>query len=258
MKKIIITLGIVVVAMLCAFAQKPDDTLMAAPYKNGEMFVYDLKYGFITGGQAILETRETSFEEKNVFHLKGTFVTTGLADKIYSVKDIFESYMDKNTSLPYFAIRNVKEGSYKYYNEVKYNQDSNSVVSLKKGWSKVPPKTLDILSAFWYIRRVDFSKVKQNDRMKILTYFDDRLFPMELIYLGKEKVDTKWGEIRCLKFAPIVEPGRVFKSKNALYVWFSDDENRVPVLISMGMMVGHVYIELQKYNNIKTPMVFQD
>lgn len=235
---------------LCA---QPHKILPNTFYKDGETLNFRLRYGIIIGGTVTLSVRETS----NLYHVKGVATTTGLADKLFSVKDIYESYIDKKTSLPVLAIQNVKEGrNYKYYNEVKYNRSNNTVVSTKSGQKDVPEQTLDMMSVFYFIRQMDFSAAKPGDSFFINTFFSDKLFPFELRFRGREMASTPLGNIMCLKFAPVVEPGRVFKTKDDMYIWFSDDSNRIPVLVSMEMLVGHVICEITSFSNTISSPVF--
>ncbi len=219
-------------------------------FGDDETLVFQLRYGFIVGGKVILEVQD----KNNLYHVRGTAVTTGLADELFSVKDIYESYFDKETNLPVFAIQNVKEGKrYKYYNEMIFDRKNNKVISTKSGEHNVPEGIIDMMSVFYYIRRIDLSTVKENDLFKINTFFSDKLFPFEIRYRGKETIETRFGKVQCLKFAPIVEPGRVFKSKDDMLIWFTDDANRIPILVSMQMVVGHVYCELIEMKNLRNP-----
>jgi hypothetical protein len=240
-------------SLLCQ-TYKPSKILPNTFFKDSEQLTFQLRYGFIVGGKVVLELRDT----KGLFHLKGTATTTGLADKLFSVKDIYESYFQKENGLPVMAIQNVKEGrTYKYYNEVKYNHKNKTVNSTKSGEHEVPEGTLDIMSVFYYIRRIDFTDAKEGDLFKINTFFSDELFPFELRFKGRETIKTDFGKIKCLKFAPIVQPGRVFKTKDDMHIWYTDDENRIPILISMEMLVGHVNCELTGYKNLKKQPVFK-
>jgi hypothetical protein len=215
-------------------------------FGDGETLIFQLRYGVIVGGKVMLTVNES----ENLFHVKGVAQTTGIADDMFSVKDIYESYFDKQTNLPVFAIQNVKEGKrYKYYNEMKFDRKNNTVISTKSGSHDVPEGIIDMMAVFYYIRRIDLSNIQEGDRFKINTFFSDKLFPFEIIYRGKETIKTKFGKIVCLKFAPIVEPGRVFTSKDDMLIWFTDDGNRIPILVSMKMVVGHVYCELIDMKN---------
>jgi hypothetical protein len=227
-------------------------------YKNGETLTFVLRYGFIAGGQANMQLYETDNDSISLFHLIGTARTTGIADKLFHVKDVYESYFDKETSLPVLAIQDIKEGrSYKYYNEVRYNHVSNTIVSSKSGEHKVKEKTLDVLSAFYFIRRMDFTNVKEGEIFKFNTFFSDEEFPFELRFCNRETITTKWGKIKCLKFAPIVEPGRVFKSKDDMRIWYTDDANRIPIKVTLEMLVGHVTAELRDFSNLKNAPDFK-
>ncbi|MCX7986379.1 MAG: DUF3108 domain-containing protein [Bacteroidales bacterium] len=240
---------------LNTFAQtyKPIRILPNTFFKGGEKLVYQLRYGIIVGGKVTL----TLEDKGNTYHVRGEAVTTGLADEIFSVKDVYESYFEKESNLPVFAIQNVKEGKrYKYYNETIFDRKNNKVISSRSGTHEVPPDIIDMMCVFYYIRRIDLTDAVNGDSYKINTFFSDKIFPFEIRYRGKEIITTKFGKISCLKFAPIVEPGRVFKSKDDMLIWFTDDANRIPILVSMQMVVGHVYCELIDMQNLLTKPVF--
>src|ERR1035437_3817490 len=116
----------------------------------GEKITYQIRYGFIVGGVTTLSIADTMYHNRPVFHAFAMGETTGMADKIYGVKDIYESWFDKESNLPYKQIRNIKEGHYKHYNEVTYNRRENTVHSKLTGVHRVPEKILDLASTFYY------------------------------------------------------------------------------------------------------------
>jgi hypothetical protein len=257
MKRIIFCI-VSILVNFSAYSQQ-NKLLQNAYYNDGESLTYALKYGFITGGQATLEVKDSSLNGNNFFHIRGTGRTTGITEKLFHVKDIYESFIDKETGMPVLAIQNIREGkSYKYYNETRFYRQNNIVVSSKSGEHKVKDSILDILSAFYYVRRIDFSKLKEGDVIKLVTFFSDGEFPLELRYRGKENVNTKWGKIRCIKFAPVVEPGRVFKSKDDMLIWYTDDGNRIPLKIIFELKVGHITVELRSYSKLNIIPEFRD
>jgi hypothetical protein len=224
----------------------------------GENITYQIKYGFIVGGTTTLSLAEELYQDKLVFHASAIGQSTGVADKIYGVKDIYESWFDKETNLPYKQIRNIKEGHYRNFNEVTYDRTNNTVFSKQSGLHEVPEKILDLSSTFYYLRRIDFSKVNLGDVLIVNMYFGDEIFPFHLKYTGKEIIKTKFGLIDCLKISPVVEVGRMFKRDDDLTIWFTDDGNRLPVLVKMDIrIVGAVYLKLIKYENIANPIIFK-
>lgn len=221
-----------------------------APFSSGEKLTYQVKYGFIVGGVTTLLLTSEVFKRKPVFHAIAVGQTKGIANTIYGVKDIYESWFDKETTLPLKQIRNIREGRYTLYNEVNYNRKNNTVISKRSGVHKVPEKILDLCSVFYYIRRIDFSKLNEGDVVFVNMYFADEIFPFHLRYLGKETIRTKRGKMSCFKISPVVEVGRMFKTQDDLTIWFTDDENCLPVLVRMELrIVGAVILKLIKYEN---------
>lgn len=227
-------------------------------FKAGESLTYQLRYGFISAGIATLSLTEDIYHHKPAFHSFSIVQTTGLADKIYGVKDVYESWFDKETNLPFKQLSNVSEGKYTKYNEVVYDRKDNSVHSKLSGNHKVPDKILDLSSTLYYIRRVDFSKLNENEVVFVNMFFSDEIFPFRFIYKGKETIRTNFGKINCIKISPVVEVGRMFKRSDDLTIWLTDDGNHIPVLIRLDIrIVGTVNLKLVKYENIANPLAFQ-
>jgi len=231
--------------------------LKATPaFIKDEKLIYQIKYGLVVGGITTLSLSDSVYDGKKVFHAMAVGQTTGLANTIYGVEDIYQSWFDKKSNLPLKSIRNIREGRYKHYNEVTYNRNNNTVNSFLSGIHQVPEKILDLASTFYYLRRVNFSKVNEGDTFLLNMYFSDAIFPFHFRYMGKEMIRTKFGKINCLKICPIVEVGRMFKSPNDLTIWFTDDDNCIPVLVKMDIrIVGAVYLKLIQYENTANPFI---
>ncbi|MFO7829792.1 MAG: DUF3108 domain-containing protein [Bacteroidales bacterium] len=231
-----------------AVAPQEDDK----PYQAGEKLVYVARFGFIHAGSATLTIEETEFEGEKVFHAKAHANTIGLADKIYKVRDIYESYYDYFTSKPYMAIRNISEGSYRYYNEVRYNHEKNIVISQKSGEHEVPENIFDMLSAFYFFRESMLKDINAiGDEIIFVTYFADEIFPLKMRYAGDETIKTKLGKFNTMKFSPVVEPGRIFDSEDDVTIWISRDKNFVPIQIRIDLIIGSIKCDLVETTDLK-------
>jgi hypothetical protein len=216
----------------------------------GEELLYMFSYGFIHGGNASIKLFSTQYNENTVYHAKLVAKTHGITDKIYRIEDIYESFFDTGSCLPYKSIRNIKEGNYRYYNEVFFSQQDCTLVSQTSGKFKVPAYIHDILSSLFYLRRMNIDKFRKGEVINITTYFGDEVFPFPLRYRGKEIVKTKIGKVECYRFDPVVEVGRVFESEDDMTFWITADNNQVPIKIRMALIVGAVYCDLIEYKNI--------
>ena len=253
MSKIKAILALLMFPLLTSFISPMDDFSKTPVFAEGEKLTFRLRYGVITGGEANIVTHKTMLNGQEVFHSVLTGKTTGLVDKIYKVYDVYESFFNPVTNLPDKAIRNIREGSYRYYDEVQFNQQEMYVVSQRNGKVSVPKNTLDMASVLFFVRRINLDKLKINDIISLDTYFGDDLFPFYIVYKGKETITIGSGKYKCFKFVPIVEPGRIFEKNDDMTIWFSDDENKIPISIKFDILVGSFRCDLSSFENLKFP-----
>jgi hypothetical protein len=228
------------------------------PYSEGEKVSYIVHYGLINGGVASLELSRDTFKGQEV--LKSYFIaqTTGLADAIFRVKDIYESYMDPETGLPIKSIRNVSEGRYKKYNVVLFDHNTrpdSAVLTSDLTGKHIAQKGIhDILSCFYYFRKEFLAKdykFKKGDMVTIMTWFTDELYPIKLVYVGMDEVRTRaGGRIKCYKFNPVTEVGRLFKTNEDVTFWFSADKNYLPVKVRFDIFVGAFTVDLHTFEGL--------
>jgi len=213
--------------------------------KKIEHLKYVIHYGFIRGGKASLKLKAEHYKGKEVHHLILTGRTTGLTNSLYGVKDTYESYVDTETLLPVKAIRNIKEGSYRRYNELIFDREKNKVYSKRSGVHDVVEGVHDILSAFYFARIKLFnSDLVKGQNLKIDTYFSDEPFLLQFKFMGYETINSKIGRIKCYKFIPVVETGRAFKEEDDMHIWISADENKVPVRVQFDLFIGSLRCDL--------------
>jgi hypothetical protein len=233
----------------------------AVSYKVGEKITYTVQYGVITAGTASLELISETLNGNEVWHSKFLAKTTGIADAFFKVFDIYESFIDPVTELPVMSIRNIREGRYRKYNEVLFDHktraDSAILTSDLTGIHITPQGIHDILSCFYYFRNhilpVD-SNIKKGELITITTWFTDQLYPIRLRYIGTDEIRTKAGKIKCYKFNPVSEIGRLFKTEEDVSFWFSTDKNFLPVKIRFDIFVGAFTVEILSYEGLIYPL----
>ena len=84
---------------------------------------------------------------------------------------------------------------------------------------------------------------------------DDDVYNFYFILLGKEVKKIKGlGTFNTLKFAVKLVAGTVFTGKDDMFIWVTDDENKVPLLFESPIIVGRVQGRLTGYSNLKSPL----
>lgn len=216
--------------------------------KKNEHLKYVIHYGFVRGGKASLKLKSGRYKGQEVHHLILSGRTTGLTNSLFGVKNTYESFVDKKTLLPIKAIRNIREGSYKRYNELLFDRENNKVHSKRSGEHDVVRGVHDILSAFYFARVKLFnSDLVKGENLKIDTYFSDEPFLLQFKFMGYETIDSKLGKIKCYKFIPVVETGRAFKNKDDMHIWISADQNKVPVRVQFDLFIGSLRCDLVNF-----------
>jgi len=227
-------------------------------FAPGEFLKYQIHYGFIRGGEAVLSVREGVYEGKTINQLYLNGITVGIASTLYDVNDTYQSFIDPQTGWPYKSIRDIHENRYKHYSTQVFDhwsrKDSSICNSSITGEVVVAKGCQDILSSVYYLRNILLSRKLKIDEMVIVdTYFTDEKFPLVVRFKGYEKIKTRFGEVECLKFMPMVITGRVFKSKDDMSIWFSNDNNYIPVRIKFDIYVGAVYCDLVEFRGLVHP-----
>jgi hypothetical protein len=234
----------------------PLRTLEHSAFQVGEKLKYILHYGFVNAGEAELELKagERDIQGRKILHAVGTGRSIGAFKAFYKVDDHYESYFDEKGVFPWVFIRRVDEGGYTFSQDYLYMQHRRQVTTQKKVTHDVPAHVQDMISAFYFARTLDLSNAKEGDEFVIDCFMDDEYWPLRMKFVEKETIKLRNGKYRCMKFQPIVQEGRVFKSNDDLNVWITDDPNHIPVLVEAKILVGSIKMELSDYSGLANPI----
>lgn len=220
---------------------------LSAFSKQKEVILFDLKFGIIKGGEASLVISDTLFNGTKAIHYALAGRTTGMADKLFGVNDIYETTVNAETGLPLKAIRNIREKRYRYYNETLFFHDQDSIFSQRSGGRKVPPNLVDILSVFFYFFNHHLmAEVESGHKITLPTFHADKISDVSVTYTGKEKMATDLGKIDCYVLIPEVDKGKLFNRSDGLKFYVST-EKKTPVLLEFDMRVGALRAILRSY-----------
>lgn len=225
-------------------------------FQAGEKITYCLHYGIINAGEAKLEVKkhDKKINGRDVLHVVGTGKSISAFDLFYKVRDTYESYIDEEAIVPFSFVRRVNEGGYKINQDYTFDHPKKKVDNGDGKKFDIPTNVQDMISAFYYARTLDFSKAKKGDIYTINLFYDDTNFPLKIKYMGKETVSLRMGKYNCMKFIPVVEKGRVFKTEEDLTVWITDDNNKIPILAKAKILVGSIKMEVVEYSGLASPI----
>ena len=220
---------------------------------------YNWKSVWMGAGTVDFSVNAVEAGGREMYHLKAEGKTYKRYNWFYKVNDVYESFVDPATLMPYQFKRDVYEGGFTIYNEYLFNREENQIISLhedsktalKKSKHDVTSCTMDILSAIYYTRVMDFSGNSMNDTIPISVFLDEKVYDIYVRYLGKERLNIGEAEFECIKFSPLLLEGSVFKGGEGMTIWVTDDKNRIPVMIETPIIVGSIKAILDDYTGLR-------
>src|SRR5438045_3072399 len=99
-------------------------------FQSGETIEYTIFYNvigiYVNAGSASFKTSLEKLGSKTVYHVIGDGSSNSKYDWIFKVRDKYESFFDTANLQPLKFVRNVNEGGYKKYENVTFNQQTNT------------------------------------------------------------------------------------------------------------------------------------
>jgi len=239
-----LTLGLALVPVVFAADNQPIASLTPHidAFFPGETLTYDISWSrMISAGTATMEVKEEKLPDgRDGLKFVVTGRSVGLLDKVYPVNDSVESIFDPQTreSLSY-RLRETYGGK-KRRRDLAFDHARNIVVSRLNDdpaeTLAVPEHVQDGLSMLYSLRtREDFVVGKI---ITIEVHDSSKNWSIEVHTLGREKLKTPMGEFATVKVKTYPKYQGAFMNKGEVFIWLTDDNRRVPVLMKSKLAFG--------------------
>jgi len=223
---------------------------------QGEQLDYEVRYGFVTAGQATLITRPVSTDSTRLDFV-ALAQNNGFFESIYPVQDTIVSRVQKHGLLPDFFRKVNHEGSFHARSHIRNEWShglahlSDTVFAEKMAVKRSFDTTVsvagdfhNILSAFYKVR---LSYLEPGKDGHILAVSGKKKYAMRVICHRREIVTVAAGTFPCLVVEPVLEGDGIFQAKGSLTIWLTDDARRLPVLMKSKISVGSIRAELKSW-----------
>lgn len=236
------------------------------PFKNGEKLNYRVSYNWefvwVDAGKVSFEVESLEIDSIHHWHFKSTGKSLPTYDWLFKVRDSFEALTNSQSFRPKLYERKTLEGNYLANNRLEFFPDKGIIISETENSNKpysadtLPynNNVMDLLSAVYYARSIDFLNMQPDDKISLDVIVDGKIYVLSGRYQGEEKVENHDGEIyHCYKFSVTLVEGTIFKAGEEAEIWVTADKNKIPILIQAGILVGSVKAYFTGGKNLKYP-----
>ena len=255
------------VLAFCQFAFSQNYELTKeTPFQPGEFLEMKASIGFIKAAEVSFNVSNViySVNERPTWKIDINAKTSGMFDLFSPVRDNWGTYYDTASLIPQRFYRYIREGRFRKNEILFFDHDKDSVLvtKLHKETRKlekreeyaIPHRVQDMVTGYYYLRSIDFNKLKIGEIITISTFFDEKEQPFRVKFTGREVIKTKFGKVKSIVLVPIIEKDSLFEEDNTLKVWLSDDLNKILLKFQAKIYVGYLKVELKKAENLKHPM----
>lgn len=177
------------------------------------------------------------------------------ADHIFSVRDTLRGVIKSSTLEPMFYEKIAREGGDYKHDVIRYTRASEKITGQctrtrrrkKETVTTVidttlhsTGMTLDILSAFYYMRHIDYATMKPGEAVTATIFSGRKKETLRITYHGKERIDIDSRRVLCyyITFTFTGDNGK--KSSDDMFAWISMESSRIPLMMKGNLPVGSV------------------
>ena len=238
MKSIIATMFLSFAAFAALFA-------LAGQASADQRYEFDIKWGFVLAGHSVLE--QTDATEDSPARVESSAISADWITSFYPVRDYVRAELDDPGNFyPSLYRITTREGSHEKDREVKFLRAEGKAIHIDhlKGTKKkykIPEQVHDPLSAFFRIKGMPLEVGKS---VYINIFDSKKLWNVEVKVLKKERITVPAGTFDTVKIQPMMKSEGIFDAKGNIYIWLSDDEHRIPVMVRSKITIGSMTVLL--------------
>jgi hypothetical protein len=223
---------------------RPDPALTQTAFPRNEKMIYELTWLGIKAGTVSISIRQ---KESGNWCILGEARSSPLFSLFFPVEDRFETEMGPEM-FPEWITLQQREGCYKAFRRVTFQQDRLKVISEKDG---DPSKTYKLnrpshneLTSFLVLRTLP---LKAGQSVFVETFASDKSYTVEVKVIKRERLQTNFGEVNAIKVRPELPFKTVQEQKGEFYAWFTDDQRRLPIKLQGGVVLGSMVGKLVEW-----------
>lgn len=214
-------------------------------FTPGETLTYDVTWSVFHAGEVTGTLRSGGEGARDAYEVTTTARSEGVVSLLIDVNDEFHSFFSPQTLCSQRITKKIKEGRrhkdtlivFDYIRKLALLDErdlSQSGAPAKHTENEIPPCVEDVVTAFYYLRRQHF-EVGRTIELPVNDGSKTQRVVVEV--QAREKVQTPLGTFDAFRVEPKVF-NSLFKRKGRMLIWFSADDQQLPLRIKAMIAVG--------------------
>jgi hypothetical protein len=226
-------------------------------FTPGEKLTYDVTWSVFHGGEVTSTLRSGGEGAPDTYEVTTTARSEGVVSLLLDVNDELHSFFSPQTLCSQRITKKINEGRrhkdtlivFDYVRKLALLDErdlSQAGAPAKHAENEIPPCVEDVVTAFYYLRRQHF-EVGHTIELPVNDGSKTQRVVVEV--QAREKVQTPLGSFNAFRVEPKVF-NNLFKRKGRMLIWFSADDQQLPLRIKAMIAVGSITGTLRSVSHL--------
>jgi hypothetical protein len=233
------------------------------PFEPGETLTYDVSWSVFQAGQVNVTLQRAEGRTPEAFEVVTTARSQGFVSLVYNVQNEFHSFFDPSTVCSIEIRKKVNEGRRHKDTRIVFDLERRLAIldetdptrpdaPPKHAENEIPDCVADVVTAFYATRR---RALRVGESFLLPINDGAKTYDVTVEVQARDQIQTPLGLRSTLRVEPKVFGG-LYKRKGRMLIWFSDDEQRLPLRIKASVAVGTITGTLRTVSNGSVPDSF--
>lgn len=242
----------------------------AQVFQDGEVLYYRAAYRAklwpnTEAGEVTVSTKSDMLDGKDVYRVTGNGRTLPFFRWFFDMDDTYNIWVDKESLRTQRFESDLKEDKYTFRSNYVYDWNAMKVHTWSQKRQNTPrektmaltSESMDAVSLYFNLRSVDLESFREGEHRHLDMVLEDTIRHLRYRYIKREELKVpKLGKFDTMKFACTIGSSEEFSFTDGteFFIWITNDENKIPVMLASPVRVGEIRAYLRRYEGLKYPL----
>lgn len=245
-------------------------TSSAQVFQDGEKLYYRAAYRAklipnTEVGEVTVSTSLDTLGGRDVYRITGNGRTLPFFRWFFDMNDTYTIWVDKESKKTQRFESDLKEDRYTFRSIYRYDWGAMKVHTWaqkrqdkpRTKTMKLTPESMDAVSLYFNLRSVDLNSFREGEPHRLDMVLEDTIRHLRYRFIERDTVKVpRTGRFATMKFACTIGSSEEFSFTDGteFFIWITEDDNKIPVMLASPVRVGEVRAYLRRYEGLKYPL----